>query len=222
MDISTTLFHILQLFEALACIVGFVFYKKLKPSYWRIFPFYLAFIVCAELTGHYFNVHDMVIANRMFFNYFEIPVEFIFFFWLFFQSFRSVKYKWLPMACIWTYLGSWVIDKIFLSNHPSQFSSFSYTVGNLLLLVLILSFFIMLVTSDAILTFRQNRLFWISLGLLIYYFVSFPFYGLNNTMAAASKDIILTYKYIVQLLDCMMYLMFIFSFIWGKSNIKPL
>ncbi len=210
---------LLRIFEAIACIVGFIYFNKLKPAYWRLFPFYLAFIVCAEFIGSYLESHDLN-ANKIFFNYFEIPIEFLFFFWLFYKSFTNDKYNWLPMVCGGLYLVSWFVDNLIFSNQPKHFSSISYTTGNLLLLVLILRFFFRLVTSDSILTFRQNRLFWVSLGLLIFYFGSFPYYGLSNTIGALNKDITIAYNHIVLLLNCLMYIMFTFSFILGKSNIK--
>lgn len=100
------------------------------------------------------------------------------------------------------------------------FNSFSSTVGNLLLLILIWSFFIQLVSSNAILTFRRNMLFWVSLGLLLFYLGAFPYYGLRNILARDFKEVYIIYTYIVYVLDILMYVMFTISFIWGKPNIS--
>lgn len=62
-------------------------------------------------------------------------------------------------------------------------------------------------------------LFWISLGLLIYYLGAFPYYGMRNVLAKEYKEIYITYGYIIYVLDILMYVMFTISFIWGKPNI---
>ena len=186
------------------------------------FPFYLLFIVLSEFLGDYLKVHNMVYENIHFFNYFEIPIEFNFSFWLFFNFFKNTRYRMLPIICSVIYLLCWIIDIVYLSRLRFFFYSFSYTIGNLVLLVLILLYFIQLVMSDAILSFRENMMFWVSLGLLLYYLGSFPYYGLHNTIAFKYREINIAYTYIVDILDCLMYLMFTFSFIWGKPNTKSL
>src|SRR6185312_7155537 len=112
-------------------------------------------------------------------------------------AFRGAKYKWLPIICGSMYIISWLTDFFYFSKFHFFFYSFSYTVGNFLLLILILNFFIRLATSDAIITFRQNMLFWMSLGMLIYYLGSFPYFGLRNTIAYNYREINITYNYIV-------------------------
>ncbi len=62
-------------------------------------------------------------------------------------------------------------------------------------------------------------LFWVSLGLLLYYLGAFPYYGLRNVLARDFQGVYITYTYIVYVLDILMYLMFTISFIWGKPNI---
>lgn len=206
----------------MACLIGFFSFKKLKGSYWAFFPFYLFVLVLAECVGWMLRKSDMISSNIHLYNYFVIPLEFCFTFWLFYQSFKAKKYKWLPAVCTVVYFCSWIVDMVYLSRLRFSFYSFSYTVGNLVLLVLILTYFIQLVTSDAILNFRTDMMFWVSLGLLFYYLGSFPYYGLRNTIAYNFRELNITYSYIVLVLDCLMYLMFTFSFIWGKPNTKSL
>jgi len=158
--------------------------------------------------------------NLAYFNYFEIPIEFTFFILLFRRAFKLTRIYWLPIVCLIVYITSWLMDVFFFGKWEFIFNSFSCTIGNLLLLILILSYFIQLVTSNAILTFRNNMLFWVSLGLLLYYLGAFPYYGLRNTIAYNYREINITYTYIMYVLNCLMYLMFTISFIWGKPNIE--
>jgi hypothetical protein len=203
-------------FELVACIAGLACYKKIRHSFWKIFPLYLVFVVLAEQTGNYLRLHYPLEVNVHFYSYFEIPVEFVFFFTLFRLADKRNRYNWISLLCMGTYLACWLVE--ILLKKPIFFYYFSYTVGNLLLLILILRFFIRLVTSDGIITFKRNMLFWVSLGLLIFYLGSFPYFALVEFMANKYPDLIYTYKDITYFLNCFMYLMFTFSFIWGKPT----
>lgn len=178
----------------------------------------MLFIVISEGIGWYLSAHNENELNLALYNYCVIPIEYTFFFLLFNRSFKQTKLKRLPIVCIGVYISSWIIDIMYF-KWESIFNSFSCTIGNLLLLILILGFFIQLVTTNAILTFRNNMLFWVSLGLLLYYLGAFPYYGLRNVLARDFQGVYITYTYIVYVLDILMYLMFTISFIWGKPNI---
>lgn len=212
------MFYISILTEVIACAASFIFWKKLKRSLLSVFPIYLVFIVISELIGMYFRVMNMRNANKAYYTYVVIPAEFLFFFWLFYNSFKNSRFKTLPIISTGIYLTSWIIDKAILSTKQFWFYSFSYTVGNLLLLVLTFRFFIVLVTSDAILNFKENMLFWICCGLLLFYLGTFPYYGLLNIIAHNDQELHITYWYLTQVLNCVMYLMFTLSFILGKPK----
>jgi hypothetical protein len=206
-------------FEVISCITGFVMSKKLNSNHWKWFPYYLTFIVLAELPGKYFLAQHMYEECTMYYNIIVIPIEFSFFYWLFYMQFRLSKQKNIPIFCGAIYLLCWSIDNFYLTKVDFWFS-FSYTCGNILLLVLILTYFINLVTTDAILNYKQDMLFWVSTGLLLFYLGTFPYYGLRNTLVYNYRQLYITYSYIMYILNCLMYLMFTFSFIWGKPNLK--
>jgi len=213
---------ILRVFEFVACVTGFIHWGKIRASIFKWFPFYLSFIVLSEFIGQLLSDPAMKRTNIAFFNYFEIPIEFLFFFWLFFKTGKHYTYKSLPIFCAGTYLVCWLIDSLYLSKLQFSFYSFSYTIGNLLLLVLILRYFILLVTSNSILGFANDMMFWICTGLLLYYLGTFPFYGLRNTLGTNYPQLYSTYSYIMYALNSLMYLMFTFSFIWGRPSLKSL
>lgn len=209
------LLTILHITELSACATGFIYYKKISRSYFKWFPLYLLFVVLSEATGELLHMQHMNKANQNYFNYFEIPVEFLFFFWLFYKSFD--KHKWLPILFAAIYPLTLVLDVYYL-RQGGIFYNYSYTAGILFMLVLVLLFFIRLVNSDHILTFWKNMLFWISLGMLIYYLVSLPFYALRNVVGVKYHDLYNHYWNGVLMLNSFMYLMFTASFIWGKPN----
>jgi hypothetical protein len=171
----------------------------------------------SEGFGAIMNNPHRATINQAYFNYFEIPVEFLFFFWLFYKAFQHLKSRIVPIVCAVLYIGCWLFDVTYFNRGAFFFYS-SYTIGILLMLVVVLMFFIRLGTSDDILTFRQNMLFWISVGMLFYYLGSLPFYALRNVMSYKFQSLYNHYAIIVEALNSFMYLMFTVSFIWGKPN----
>ena len=212
--------NLLLICEFIACITGFVYLRKLKGTFWIAFPIYLLCIVISEQIGNYLGRLHKYNENVAFFNLIEIPMEFLFFFWLFHKTSKSFSFNKLPIICAVIYITSWLTENILNWNTPSFLAGNSYTVGNLLLLILILRYFILLVTSDEILNFRTNRMFWVCSGLLLYYLGSAPFYGLRSILIKSFPALMEPFYTLVLVLNCIMYLMFAISFIWGKNTIS--
>ncbi|HRI25979.1 MAG TPA: hypothetical protein PLZ45_14975 [Ferruginibacter sp.] len=220
------LITVLDIFEGIACITGFVYWKRVRNSYWRWFPFYLAAIVINEVTGVYLlHVKRNLSLNTALYSYWGIPLQFFFFFWLFHRYFKEagIKTKWPPLAaaiygiCWLSDIFSWP-DLYYLSQVKLYFDSFSYTIGNIGLLVLLLIFFLRFSKSDEVLHYRSSRMFWVCLGLLIFYVGSMPFYGIRTTLYYQYPDIFYPYWNIQFIMGCLMYLFFSISFIWGKAK----
>ena len=204
--------------EALAFLTGMLSWQKVKESIFKYFIFYLLYIFIADIIGYLININKPIGYNELYYNYAVIPVEFNFFFWLFYKTLQPKKKKVLPIVCSGIYLTSIIIDALYFSKHHFLFNSVSYSIGNLLLLVIILIFFMQLVNSKEILSYKNNMVFWICVGLLIYYLGSLPYYGLTNTFVSKYQGIYILYNKIEHVLDCIMYLMFALSFIWGKPK----
>jgi hypothetical protein len=210
---------LLNLFELLACIAGFIYWKKIKKSYWKWLSVYLTVIAITELLAEYIGYqlgNEQLNADINFF--FSIPLQFIFFFWLFYKWFESYKERKWPLAGAATYFISLMTELFYFSDKKLWFLSFSYTTGNIVLLVLTLLFFYNFMRSDEILKYKQSMMFWVCLGLLFFYLGSLPFFGLWNTLAIEYPNLFNRY-WIVQIsLNCLMYLFFAIAFIWGKPK----
>jgi hypothetical protein len=206
----------LNLFELMACVTGFIYWKKIRSSYWRLFPIYLLVIVCVEVLGA-FTEGDF---NINLYSYFGIPIQFLFFFWLFHQYFKPLPPVIWSIIATAVYIISLVTELIFLRNETLFFSSLSYTVGNVMLAILVLIFFSRFISSEKILGFKSDMMFWVSLGLLIFYLGSLPFYGLYNTIRDDTKypGLLATYWSVQMIFNYLMYTFFTISFIWGKPK----
>ena len=204
--------------EGVAAVTAFIYMKKWRLTYWKWFPFYLAFIVLADMTGTYIASQKLYILSFDFYMYLVIPIEFLFFFWIFYKSYKVPKNKLFPKVSVIIYLIGFLSD-FFCFRHSHYFHfSLSYTIGNILLLLLILKYFNELVNSDKVLRYQQDILFWVSVGLLTYYLGSSPFFGLRNILVYKYENLNRYYSYFVNILDSLMYLTFTLGVICGKPN----
>ncbi len=216
-----TIYEILSLtllfFEALAMIVGFICWKYLKPTYWKLCPIFLLIIVINEIIGNLLRYVD-VQANMEWYSFIVIPLQFLFYYFLFFKFFKQRNLKIMSIAFSIIYFIAFLIDNFSRSNNDYGFSSISYTVGNLFMPVLIFTYFLQLLKSPQIFSFTKEPMFWISNGLLLSYLGGFPLYAFQHSMGHKYPDFFNNLWIFVILLDCISFLMFTYSFICFKWN----
>jgi len=210
--------HILYLLELMACITGFIYWKKIKLSFWKWFPFYLAIICAVELTGDFLNYREEYIVKNIIYNNFSIPLEFLFFYWLYYKYASGRKSKHLVIFGTLVYLTSIILDQVYFKDTNYFFDSFSYSIGNMVLLVAIISFFIQFSKGNEIIHFKSSMIFWVSLGALIFYLGSLPFFGFYNLLFKKHRQIFIFYSYIMYICNWIMYSLFTVAFIWGKPK----
>jgi hypothetical protein len=211
--------YILYGLELTTCITGFFFWRKIKTSFWRWFPFYLVFIVVTEQTGNYLNFlatnEAADLKNRMI-SYLIVPVEFLFFYIMYYVQANSPGRKRLVVFCIAIFIFGFIADLLYFKDKEFLFSSFSYCIGNLSLLIVIISFFIQFVSSSELINFKSSFIFWVSAGLLIFYLGTLPFFALFRFLYNEYPDIFLIYAAVMLFFNCVMYILFCIAFIWGK------
>lgn len=210
---------LLNFFELLAAITGIIYWRKVKQSFWKWFTIYLSVIAITELVAEYigYQLKNQQL-NAALNIYFSIPLQFVFFFWLFYQWLQDGVHKKWPVIGFLVYIFSLVAEFIYFSNRHLWFFSFSYITGNIVLLLLALFFLYGFIRSDKILNYRNSMMFWVCIGLLIFYLGSLPLYGLWNTLAVNYPAIFNTYWMLLINLNYLMYLCFTISFIWGNPK----
>jgi hypothetical protein len=213
---------VLNVMELAACVTGFLHWKKIRNSHWKYFPFYLAAIVLFEVTGKYLSLTGRGSLNGAMYNYLAIPLQILFFNWLFFREFAGTRIRRLPVLSAGIYLVCWLADSFVINKNPFDWlRSFSYTSGVILLVVLVLAFLYLLITTgNDILFIKSNMLCWVCLGFFIFYFCSLPFFGMGNYLYIKHKNIYMNYAYAIYFLNWIMYSLFIIAFIWGKPKLS--
>lgn len=207
----------IKAFEAIAAIAGFVYWSKWKHSYWKWFPVYLVILFLVECTGHFLAHNNLRAANGNLYNYFGLPMEFLFYCWFYYHCFES-RLKALPVFCSAAYIIAWAIEQLFINERNAYFNSFSYCVGNLVIVIMVITYLVNMALSEAVLGYKTNPVFWISIGLMLFYLGTFPYYGLFNLLVKNYRHIHEIYTWAVIFLNYAMYLIFAAVFIWSKPK----
>lgn len=209
----------LHVLELLACIAGVLSWKKIKDTYWKWFPFYLLLIVIAEVTAIFVNNYQGVKAGAGIYRYFAMPLQMLFFFWLFYQEFKPYRRRVLPVIATLLFIGAYIYELVAVGTLEGWINSFSYTVGNVLLAGLIIVFFLRFIQTDRLLNFKADTMFWVSIGALIFYVGSLPYYGLYNILRTdENMHILVIYWYFQMAFNYLMYTCFIIAFLWGRPK----
>jgi hypothetical protein len=203
--------------ELLAFCIGLSKYKVLKPI-WRKFCIILgiSFFIDSFSMALLFSENLTFLKN--FQEYVLIHFTYLSFFWLFGQLIslnRKQQFFWIVSLI---YILGWIIDIFFVQKEIYYWHSFSDSIGNLFLLIFSITYFLQLIKSEQILFFYELPSFWFSLGILIFYLFTFPFFGMFNYLANNYRNIHFVYFHIVLILSIMTNLLFAASFIWGKER----
>lgn len=200
--------------ETIAAITGCLTWKKWKQSYLKWFVIYLHVIVVCEIC----NRLDFIQNNASVANVFKyvVPIEVLFINWFFSKAFVFNKRVLIFIGLI-LYILSWIAENTFLTGTGYFFKSLSYTLGNLFISIYVILFFVEFVKSDKILGYKKMAVFWIVLGMLLFYLGTFPFYGLYNEIVK-NRTLFRSVAWVAISLDYCMYLLFTIGFIWGKPH----
>lgn len=199
--------------EGLAALTALLSYHKIKNQYWKYFMFYLIFIFLCEAVGKW---GDLFIQynKAAFYNYFVIPIQFIFFYWLYAaKSFGKTK---LFVGLSLLYLFSFIPSEIMFSSDKIMFS-LNYTLGCLILMILVIMEYYQQINSSNILNFDKNRMFYINLGVTLFYIGTLPFWTFLSFIREYRGIFNIYFDYFL-ISGIIMYLLFSISFIWGKQS----
>jgi hypothetical protein len=211
---QTFLSNALLWVEGLAAIISiFSYYKNAANNLWKYFVFYLVVIFLCEIFGKY-GENWITFSKAQFYNYLVIPLQFFFFYWLY--AVKSLKKRGLFVVFSLLYLISFLPSEFYFKGSKIIFS-FNYTFGCLILMVLVLMEYYKQITSSDIINFNKNRMFYINLGVTLFYIGTLPFWTFYYLLVKYHDMWSVYYDYFL-ISGIVMYLLFSISFIWGKQN----
>jgi len=197
--------------EGVAAITSILYYRKIRDSHYLLFSIYLVFIFISELSNRF----GYLPFNKVFYyNNIVIPIEFITFYWLY--AWKSLQNRTLFIIFALLYLLSFLPNELYFNKNKVIYS-FNYTFGSFLLMFLVIMEYYKQINSDNILNFSKNRMFYINLGVTLFYIGTLPFWAFYFPLLE-HREYYDMYRNYFWLSGVIMYFLFAASFIWGKQN----
>lgn len=195
-------------------ILGAIKYPLYKDTPLNFFLLVLLFTILAESLGKY--VRDFVQPrNAIIYN-----IYYIFYFSFLLYIFMKVidvekfkKYIKIGIGIYWVfYIGDW-----FFTDYLERGFIVSYFVGAGVLVFSIILYYISILQSSLVLVVKNDLLFWVSVGLFLFYIGYVPIKIIRTFFYEASNFFELLM--IIQLsLLILMYLLFLTGFLWMKKR----
>jgi hypothetical protein len=211
-------------FYAVALVLSIIRYSRYFDSLLRYFPIIIAYTLISEILGFLIKEYEDIqivylegysFYNLLIFNIFDI-VFFLYFFYVYRNVAIEIKFKnWIKYGAILFIICS-VLNPFFQDFilYPQLIGS---TVGSVILIISIILYFLDKKTIIYVPIYR-NLLFWISMGLLIFY----TFYPFILLIGYFHYELYLNLRIrqVHHILIAIMYLSFIFGFIFMR-RIRP-
>ncbi len=201
-----------------ALLLSIFRYDKYFDSVLKYLPILIGYIFLTEILGAYISKNENFqiifldghkINNTLIFNILDIII-FSYFFYVFWKSLKSQKQKKLVKYGSWLFLMTCLINP-FLQDFILYPQTFAIVVGSSNLILCILLYLKQLKENKNGLPNRNNLLYWVALGLLVFY-IAYPFLiiiGLSYSEVYTKFNI----REIHQFFICIMYSCFIIGFL---------
>lgn len=199
--------------EGLTALFAFIFYKKYSHTYLRFFPWLLLYVFLNEIFAGYFN--SLFGNNAHIYNVYNI-IFFMYFYFVFYTNEQRKSYKlWILIAAI-CFMVTSIVNAVY-QPFGSQPQLLSYIVGACVLLFCIILYFIEILYTPQILHIRKDLLFWVSIGLLLFYVGYIPI-KVSRAFFEQKDNNFITLGIVHCILVIIMNTCFIIGFLWTKKK----
>lgn len=202
---------VMQVIVAFIAVVRYPAYKNTPLKYVFIILIYTA---VNEIIGGfklYSNYNNVLI-----YNIYNI-VYFLFFYNAFWHSVTKKKYKTWIIISIGVFIFASVINPFF-QNFITESQLLAYVVGACALLFCIILYYIEILATSKVLLIRRDLLFWISVGLLLFYVGYIPI-KLTRVFFEYQDNVYLALRIVHRILILILNGCFIIGFLWMKKKL---
>lgn len=207
---------ILLLSEIMAALVGLFHLSRLNNCKWKFLVYYLVIIALQETFWH-IDLGFSHTTKQMYYAYFGIPLQYIFLYWLY--AIQSLGNKKIFVICLTLYLFTYIPIELFFKKLWVVYS-LNPTIGTIFLILLVILEFLKQIKEDSILYFYRNNMFYINLGVILFYIGTYPFFCFYSLLRKNYLSIWHMYFAYFLVANILMYSLFALSFIWGRHHSK--
>ncbi|AUC75762.1 hypothetical protein CW732_08765 [Olleya sp. Bg11-27] len=162
--------HSVKYIELITAIIGSIYFFKYKYTYLKHFLILLWLIVLIEFFGSYW--YALYGSNFIIYNIYHL-INFTFLLYLYKKYVEKLKHKqWISYFIVF-YILSFIVN-IGFQNYLTQIQTIPFIVGAVFIIISISFYFLDILNSNKILYISKNLLFWISIGLLLYFVGKIP------------------------------------------------
>jgi hypothetical protein len=220
---------IITAFELLAAFAGFYHLSKNNTSRLRPLVYFLVITVFVEAIGSYRNFYgkldflDYLIGTRFESNswlYNAFLIVSLFFYLLFYHAIvSSDKSKKILIGLIFISIIVVGID-LYYSGYQYFERNLEYTFiwTTFAIFICVVSYFYEILMSDKVLKFYHSALFYISIGLIIWWLVLPPMIVYMPLYKRVNPDLVRIRTYIYVISNVILYSSFIIGFLWAKEE----
>jgi hypothetical protein len=152
-------------FEISAFITSVICWPEIRSSQFRWFLPFLFLMVVVELTARYLTHELKLETNGTIYN-FSVPLEYIFYLWLFLKIYRAPQFKLFCLLFIYCY--AIFCGIVLLLEGVKSFISIILWVSNISGILFSCIYFYEQLISEARTNLLQEPMFWISCGILLF------------------------------------------------------
>tara|TARA_R110002049_G_scaffold355_1_gene2091 strand:+ start:2875 stop:3531 length:657 start_codon:yes stop_codon:yes gene_type:complete len=209
LEVFTFLTNVVITLEGIAALVSILYYKKVNNTPLKFFPLILIYIFVNEFSAEY--TYRYFGTNVPQYNVYNI-IFFLFFYYVFWSYVKNAKHKqWIKIGAIIFILSCFV--NVLFQSFVREPQLLTYVLGACLLIFCIILYYIEILTTSKILLINQDFLFWISVGLLLFYVGYIPI-KLTRHFFVTQQDLFPTLRLVHYILIIIMNGFFIFGFLW--------
>ncbi len=210
-------------FYFVAWVIAVLSYRKYFDTVLKYLPVLIAYTFFTELLGYFIKYHENFQFfsderynwhNVIIYNIYQVVV-FSFFYWVYWKTVVKSEHKtWIKYGAIIT-LAAYLVSLFFQDPFHTNLY-YADLVGSMVLLFTIYLYAREKKEDKSPYPLRQNLLFWVSLGLAVFY-LFFPFIFLIGYL---EYEIWAQYNFqtILVILIVLMYSLFIIGFILGRRR----
>ncbi|HMI07275.1 MAG TPA: hypothetical protein VK528_07000 [Flavobacterium sp.] len=199
--------------QLLCAVTAILTFRKVRHTYWKWFAYYIVLIFFIEAFSRW-GLENYPKSRQVYYEFFGIPVEFLFLFWLYGKSLHRKRLFWIFVS---VYVLSFIPHEFFKDKGAIMYSM-NYTIGTFLLMILVCLEFYRQIQTENILHFSTDKMFYINTGVILFYIGTLPLFAFYGPLYKDFYGIWSNYFTFFLTTNNLMYLLFTASFIWGKPN----
>lgn len=199
--------------EGLTFLVSLYYLPFYKKTFLRFFPVFLFIVFMVEITGRFILYPNY--SPQWLYNFLNL-LNFLFFYGVFYHYVSKANYLKLILYSVGIFMVSVLVNSLY-KNFFKEAQLLSYIVGACLLIFCIILYYIEILNSPKILNVTRELLFWISVGLLLFYVGYIPI-KVTRTFFISEYNVYPTLQRVHFALVIIMNVCFIIGLKWTKKN----